>query len=566
MLVLRKVAAAFVSLVLIVVLFFLLFVSHVGAQQVNNAFGIHISDKEDIPLAAKLVNGESGAWGYVTIVIQADDRKIDKWQPIFHDLMKYKLQPIVRIASRVDGNNWVRPTAQDAREWADFLAALYWPTDQWIVSVYNETNHGREWGGSTDPGDYARVLNSTLDAMNEKDARFFILQGAFDQSTPQQPPEFYDQLRYMEEMEKAVPGIFNRLDGWASHSYPNPGFAGKPEDSGRGTIRGYEWELETLRSRFGVTKNLPVYIKETGWPYKDEQNPRTRYSLEIVKEFTLKAFNEVWLKDSRVVAVTPFLLRYKGAAFSHFSWLTMDNQETELFKAIAELPKPKGSAPVSFVATLDKIAIPAQIPIDREITASVTYKNTGSLPWNAASQVLLSTDDPHAMIVRDNFAFGENFSVMPGQSHTYRFQIKAPANVPKSTLGLQLRAGNDAFGEKLIAPLSVYQLPVITLVAENPPNADVSPVRVGMKDARGQEYLFEESTLPANGALGSFESPLFSPQVALNVVISMPRRDQVSLMLTPKEGDNRVQFTVPPEKNAFVLFAENFARSLRRSS
>lgn len=568
MIVIRKIAAACVSFLLIILLFFLLFVTHAWAQSqgAKNIYGIHINDKEDIPLAAKLVNGESGAWGYVTIVIQSDDRRVEKWQPIFYDMMKYKLQPIVRIASKVDGSNWTRPSAEEAKAWAEFLASLYWPTDQWIVSVYNETNHGSEWGGSTDPGDYARVLREMINALDEKDVRFFILQGAFDQSTPHEPPRFYDQLKYMEEMEKAVPGIFGRLDGWASHSYPNPGFAGKPEDRGRGTIRGYEWELETLRTKFGVIKSLPVYIKETGWTYKDAQNPRIRNSIETVKDYTVRAFTDVWLKDSRVAAVTPFLLRYKGEAFSHFSWLTADNQETEVFKAVAALPKSVGAPPVSYLGTLARIAIPAQVPFDREVTASVTYKNTGSLPWDGKSKVVMSADDPLKVIVRDNFEFEENFAVLPGQAFTYRFQIKAPPDTVKATLALQLQADDSVFGEKLVAPLSVYQLPSVTLVTQNPPTSVIDSVRVGMKDARGQEYMFEPTQLPTNGSLGSFEHPLFSPNIPLNVVVSLPRRDQVSLVLTPKEGENQVVFTVPPEKNPFVLFAENFARSLRRNS
>ncbi|MFZ5366355.1 MAG: hypothetical protein ACOZBZ_03605 [Patescibacteria group bacterium] len=44
----------------------------------NNKFGIHITQAEDLPLAAELVNSSSGDWGYVTVVIQEDDRNQEK--------------------------------------------------------------------------------------------------------------------------------------------------------------------------------------------------------------------------------------------------------------------------------------------------------------------------------------------------------------------------------------------------------------------------------------------------------------------------------------------------------
>ena len=34
----------------------------------------------------------------------------------------------------------------------------------------------------------------------------------------------------MQQMNDAVPGIFSEIDGLASHSYPNPGFAAAPSD------------------------------------------------------------------------------------------------------------------------------------------------------------------------------------------------------------------------------------------------------------------------------------------------------------------------------------------------
>ena len=65
-----------------------------------------------------------------------------------------------------------------------------------------------------------------------------------------------DALVFWREMNKEVPGIFEKIDGWASHSYPNHGFLGKPQDSGRTSIRGYQWELTVLKSQFELRKSF----------------------------------------------------------------------------------------------------------------------------------------------------------------------------------------------------------------------------------------------------------------------------------------------------------------------
>jgi hypothetical protein len=60
----------------------MLFVPHVFAidrgdiSLPNNKFGIHLAvpSREDEQSAAKLVNSHGGSWGYVTLVIQDNDR------------------------------------------------------------------------------------------------------------------------------------------------------------------------------------------------------------------------------------------------------------------------------------------------------------------------------------------------------------------------------------------------------------------------------------------------------------------------------------------------------------
>src|SRR4030042_6341312 len=66
----------------------------------NNRFGIHIIDENDIDLASDLVNSNGGQWGYITMVIREDDRKIEKWKSTFDKLRgKNLIQIIVLPAS-----------------------------------------------------------------------------------------------------------------------------------------------------------------------------------------------------------------------------------------------------------------------------------------------------------------------------------------------------------------------------------------------------------------------------------------------------------------------------------
>ena len=52
----------------------------------NNKFGIHIISPvpKEASDAASLVN-QNGDWGYVTFLIQSNDRNKDKWQEFFNE-------------------------------------------------------------------------------------------------------------------------------------------------------------------------------------------------------------------------------------------------------------------------------------------------------------------------------------------------------------------------------------------------------------------------------------------------------------------------------------------------
>lgn len=277
----------------------------------NNKVGIHILNETDIEDAANLVNS-SGDWGYVTLVIRDDERDLDRWNGFFYKLKQNHLIPLVRIATHLEGDSWARPNKRDAQEWARFLDQLNWPVANRYIIVYNEPNHDKEWGGELDPAGYANILDRAINFFHQQNENFFILPAGLDLASPN-GPETTDAYRYMEQMDKAVPGIFNRLDGWTSHSYPNPGFSASPFNVGKMGIRGFEWELRILKNRFGVKKQLPVFVTETGWARSDW------LTANIVAEYYQTAFSQVWTQP-QIVAITPFLLNYEESLFSRFSF------------------------------------------------------------------------------------------------------------------------------------------------------------------------------------------------------------------------------------------------------
>src|SRR3989344_6529291 len=174
----------------------------------NNKFGIHIiqATPDESSPAAQLVN-TNGDWGYITVLIERNDRKLDKWQEFFNDLRRRHLLPLVRIATEPEDSFWKRPYDGEENDWANFLDSLNWPTKNRYVIIYNEPNHAKEWGNKVDADSYAEVLDQTVTALKNKNRDFFVLNAGFDASAPSKPPQFEDQVIFMRKMNEAIPGI-----------------------------------------------------------------------------------------------------------------------------------------------------------------------------------------------------------------------------------------------------------------------------------------------------------------------------------------------------------------------
>jgi len=301
----------------------------------NNKIGVHILDPSEVSAAAQLVNHNGGDWGYVTIPIQSGDENPIKWQQFMNDCKSYHLIPIIRLATQSSYFNpqvWRTPNEYDIVDSAIFLNSLDWPTKNRYVIVYNEVNRADEWGGSADPAAYAHILNFAVTVFKSENPDFFIISAGLDNAAPDQGNIYIDEYTFLREMNQAVPGIFNQLDGISSHSYPNPGFSQAPDTTSIMGVGSFIHERDLIRTM--SNKTLPVFITETGW------------SSETVSEDTRvqyydQTFKTIW-NDPEIVAVTPFLLQAANGPFAQFTFITGSGYKTKQYQYMYTMPKVKG--------------------------------------------------------------------------------------------------------------------------------------------------------------------------------------------------------------------------------
>lgn len=291
----------------------------------NNKVGIHLLQPSEINLAANLVNSHGGDWGYVTIPIQPTDRNRPKWIHFMVQAKQLHLIPILRITTIPQGGTWTQAQATDLVDFANFLNQLPWPTKSRYIVIFNEVNRAQEWGGRVDPQTYAKILRNAYIIFKQRSSDFFILPAGLDNALPDSNSSMSSKT-YLRAMVKFDPQIWSYIDGWTSHAYPNPNFAASPYKTGWQSITSYRQELAFIK------KSLPVFITETGWDQTKIKNPYFYYK---------KAW-QIWLKDKRVQAVTPFVLQGSGGVFAGFSFLDSNGQPTPAWKATFDLPKTKG--------------------------------------------------------------------------------------------------------------------------------------------------------------------------------------------------------------------------------
>src|SRR3989344_2362063 len=377
-------------------------------NQPNNKVCVGIlSPETDVVEAAAMVNAKSD-WGYVVVVIKVDERNVDRWQGILNQMSKKHIIPIFRIATIFDSSgNWQKPGVNDADEWADFFSKLYFPTKNKYIQVYNEVNRAGEWGGHVDPAEYAAELSKTIDALKDKGDDFFLLNAPLDLALATSSDSM-DAGRYFDLMEEARHGIFAKLDGWASHSYPNPNFSASPEKSGRLGIDGYNWELAQVEKYLGG-KNLSVFITETGWKRSELLDENQ------IAEYFAKAFSEVW-SDSRIASVCPFVFNYPDPLFNQFSFKTdgkvLGRTYYNYYYKIQDLSKIVGSPTRDNLLSDLNLSFPQFVIRDQMKTVFFTFKNSGNFIWNAREGLSLNVAADGVFVLNKHWGQDE---VYPGQ-------------------------------------------------------------------------------------------------------------------------------------------------------
>jgi len=417
----------------------------------NNRFGIHIVSDADLENAADLVNGNGGQWGYISLVIRQDERNTDRWRTTFNKMNRLKLIPIVRIATTMDGSAWAKPTADDANIWAAFLDSLPWPTKNRYVSIFNEPNHANEWGGQIDPKGYTEILKQYSMVLKNKNEDFFILSAGLDASAKNIAGTTMDEIKYLNQMQTASPDWLDYIDGWSSHSYPQPNFQGSASATGRGSIRTFDWEINELK-KIGLSKDLPIFITETGWRVPG-------YSRQQLDNLYISAFNNAWNR-SQIVAVTPFLLNYQSEPFADFSWQILGHSDFyPFYYTVSQMPKIVGK-PTQLHRFNFINQFPAEFVAQSHYNYDLEIENTGQSIINKDDFDFKIATEPNLTIDEIHFD-----PIYPGEKGAINLKFHTGENPVQFNLVYWLQKDNQPVGDKQETKIKIYAFPDLHLQA-----------------------------------------------------------------------------------------------------
>ncbi len=434
----KKYAALILSIILFIMSTKATFAVNNPTEVPNNKFGIHIFSEKDLENAGKLIN-TNGDWGYVTLVITEGERDHDRWQQVFDSMRHLHIIPIIRIASKASDGGWEIPKNEEMNNWVGFLNSLNWVIQNRYVVIGNEPNHAAEWGGTIDPAGYAKYLKTFSEKLKSTSHDFFVLPAALDASATNNTGTM-DESKYLKLMIQSVPDVFSYVDGWNSHSYPNLDFGGRETATGKGSVKTFDWELGFMAG-LGVTKNLPVFITETGWT-------NNKLTQDEIGERLTFSFEKIW-NDPKVVAVTPFILDYPNPPFDIFSWKKPDGNFYSFYEKIKNLPKIKGS-PVQ-IERGEIVGAFAQpiIPLGSNFIGAILAKNTGQSIWKSEINSIRAEGDGSSY---NNYLFGD---IEPTKMSLIVFKAASPENTGPYSQSLYLTGSS---GQKITNtfPIEAY--------------------------------------------------------------------------------------------------------------
>lgn len=388
----------------------------------HNIFGLHLTQLSDLGKAEPIINSQGGDWGWVTIVLAKKDLDKTAWQDFFNLCRVKHIQPIIRLATVSQGASWARPERSDIDNFANFLNELNWPTKTLPVVLFNEVNHPNEWGGQVDIKGYADIAIYALDKFQQTNPNFLLMGSALDLASPSKggyknASDFYREL-WLYKSE-----YFQKIEALSSHSYPNHGFLGLPTDKGKVSVRGYQWEQEYLHS-LGVKQTYPVYITETGWPSRELAGKKSPFYTRATTAKLLAQAFDLWSKDEKIVAVTPFIFNYPYPPFATFSWVDTSEKLYPEYAKFQEYPKSENQP-----EQVDKIeylshSMPILIFANTAYSGQIIIKNTGQAIWQENGQTLCFPAQTNNQVEYTQACSNTTSPVLPGHNLTLKFDFK----------------------------------------------------------------------------------------------------------------------------------------------
>ena len=520
-----------ITVLLLATIYYLLSTSCFAQE--NNKFGISLlqPSTEDFQGASDLTNGFEGDWGYVTLVIQENDRDVRKWQDIFEQLRERHLIPLIRLATSPQGEVWRRPEEKDAKEWVSFLNRLNWVVKKRYVILFNEPNHASEWGGEVDPENYGKVALVFAKTFKESGKDYVVMLAGLDAAAPSYPTQFEDSGIFIQKMFNATRYTLHEyLDAWSSHSYPNPGFSGSVWDSGKKSIRGYQYEMSLLKE-LGIKKYLPVFITETGWIEE-------KISEDVIAENYRAAFTQIWNQDDQVQAVTPFVYKYLSEPFIGFSWVK-DGRYSAQYHLVKELPKQKGN-PEQIQSGVIEISLPTILIARSTYHFSVVIKNIGQAIWRE--------EDGYSLSIKSNNTEMKTLvsdiqQTKPFEESRMKITIKTPPKPQTIQLSLFLNKNGIPIISTKQHSITIEPFPELTINTSLFPkflsNGDNFEVQLFNEE---EELVFSKKNLAMKNGTISVEniSDIIPGQKYRVVLLGYPYIPRQSIVLL-KKGANSVK-------------------------
>ena len=389
--------------------------------QERNIFGLHLTQPQDLEKTAPIINSPEGDWGWATIVIRLDQLNPDAWQTFFNDCRKKHIIPLVRLATHLDQGVWIQPKKEHIDQLSSFLNNLNWPTKRQHIILFNEVNRSDEWGGEVNPQSFAEIAVYAHQSFKEKNDEFYLLSPGLDLAAPNQKTQYQNALDYYRSVHQYDPQVFDLFDALSSHSYPNHGYVGTPNDTGPTSIQGYQHELDFLKT-LGVNKEYPVFITETGWPHREgETKNNDYYTAKTATDFLVQALN-IWQKDAQIQAVTPFIFNYPYPPFDHFSWLDKEEKLYPEYQVLVDLPKQKNKPEQTTSWQMEKYHLPLFVLSEKSHQGTITLKNTGQSIWGENPFCLDSESTSNITVQK--ICLPENERVIPNTGYTFKFYFQ----------------------------------------------------------------------------------------------------------------------------------------------